>query len=142
MNRSANRTAQRRPLRASVNSRSVDDAHRAIVEGQKTIGEISSLVTLDDLPALDTKAPAPMANPDRWRERIGTGAALIDDLPDIAPLQFLPVSVWNQQLFGFAFKKCLMASSVIGAIAGVPIGYALHGTSVHLAMIEVLPFLG
>lgn len=139
MNSSTNRQRQRRPSRASVNSKSVDTAHRAIVEGQKTIGEISSMVTLEQ-PA-DTIAP-PFPNPDRWRSQFGGGASLVDDLSDIAPIAAQQLTMWNERLFGFSFKKFLMAASLAGAVAGVPIGYALHGSAVHLAMVGLFPFLG
>lgn len=139
MNNSSSRQRQRRPSRASVNSKSVDTAHRAIVEGQKTIGEISSMVTLEQPSEM---AAPPFPNAERWRTQFAGGASYMDDLPDIVPLAAQQLSVWNERLFGFAFKKFLMASSLAGAIAGVPIGYALHGSAIHIALVGVFPFLG
>lgn len=139
MNSTSSRQRQKRPSRALVNSKSVDTAHRAIVEGHKTIGEISSMLTLEQ--PSEVSMPE-RQNAERWRPKSEGGAFCMDDLPDIAPLAAQQIKTWSARLFGFSFKKHLMVAAFAGAIAGVPIGYALHGSAIHVALVGVFPFLG
>jgi hypothetical protein len=98
-----------------------DPAHRAIDEGGKSIGEIAAMV--HDLP-------------------LGGDSFLRDDLPDFIEFKPSPVSMWNQDLYGFRFKSAFSSACAAGIAVGILIGFMLHGSAVHASIASVFSFLG
>lgn len=97
----------------------MSSAARAIHEGDKTIGEISRMVSFDS-PDLESGF-APIA---------------------VVPVPPKPISFLDQKLFGFQVGLLLAIAVCSGAAAGIWIGCALYGTTAHAAIIGAIPFLG
>lgn len=122
MNASA-QVQRKRPRTRPIDRATVDNAHRAISEGNKSLGEISAMVKVEGSGS-----------------RFDSGD-LERDLPDIhIPDKALPLS--RQVIFGVHFSSALLVSCSAGLLAGVPLGIALKGTALHAAIVYLMPFLG
>lgn len=122
MTATANARSSNRRKR-SIDRATVDNAHRAIVEGNKSLGEISAMVK-------------EVANGGRF-----SGLDLDADLPPIdLPARRIPIR--KQMIFGVRFSSAMSLSCALGFVAGVPIGFALNGTAMQAAIVTLLPFLG
>jgi len=112
----SHRASRQRPNRSSVSS-----AERAILDGDKTIGEISGMVSFD-VPDLE-KGFAPLV------------VAPKDAAPKAAPF-------FNQMLWGLQLRLLLLFVMCIGAAAGICIGYAMYGTPAYAAILSSITFSG
>lgn len=122
MTATANARSSSRRNRA-IDRSTVDNAHRAIAEGNKSLGEISAMVK-------------DVSGGGRF-----SGLDLDADLPQIdLPARRIPIR--QQMIFGVRFSSAMSLSCVLGFVAGVPIGFALNGSAIQASIVTLLPFLG
>lgn len=107
-----------------IDSSTVDQAVRAIHQGDKSLAEISDMVR-------------PMAGGSRFSGDLG----LDSDLPEItAPER--STRMRDQEVFGVRFPVAMVLSCTLGVFAGVPLGITLDGTALQIAAAALFPFLG
>jgi len=135
--------------RAKPTPASVSNAERAICEGDKTIGEISTLVNFDDLDLdSDFTRSRPSAASRRTaasNPRVGAGPFSADSPLNNAPFSVVAspnVGFFDEVLWGLQLRWLMPSVMGLGVAAGVCIGYALYGTPMHAVIIGAFPFLG
>lgn len=135
--------------RAKPTPASVSNAERAIYEGDKTIGEISTLVNFDNLDLdSDFTRSRPSAASRRTaasNPRGGGGPFSADSPLNNAPFSVVAspnVGFFDEELWGLQLRWLMPSVMGLGVAAGVCIGYALYGTPMHAAIIGAFPLLG
>lgn len=103
-----------RPRRGAVTPRSLNDAERAITDGDRSIGEISDMVKLED------------------------AGAIYKELPDIdVQVAAIPVPTMDsacRDLFGMPVAPLMLCIVSLGSVLGMMLGLALEGSPVHQAL--------
>lgn len=142
--RASNLATRTKPTPASVSN-----AERAINEGDKTIGEISTLVNFDDL---DLDSDFTRSRPSAASRRTaasnprGVGGPFSADSPlNNAPFSVVAspnVGFFDEELWGLQLRWLMPSVMGLGVAAGVCIGYALYNTPMHAVIIGAFPFLG
>ena len=141
--------ASNRATRAKPTPASVSNAERAIYQGDKTIGEISTLVNFDDLD-LDSdftrSRPSAASRRTAASNPTGGGGPFSADSPlnnaSLSVAASPNVGFFDEELWGLQLRWLMPSVMGLGVAAGVCIGYALYGTPMHAVIIGAFPFLG